>query len=405
MNQTHRSKRVLVVTEKFPFPLHDGGNLRTYYIIKGLAAAHSVILVSHYPEENENQAISELEVLCERVELVEESSIVRNVTAGVLETNGKLRSMFALKNWSKALLDRAKSFESQVDAIHLNHLDTAAFLLAWQPQVPVVFDSHNCLSQMAARAAEDAPSFLMRATYRWEAARLARLENTVTGLADVCLTCSPVDTELFEKLNSSGCFVEVPNGVDLAFFKQSDEFEEESDTLVFTGSMNYYPNVRAVQFMCEHVMPLLDPSVKFYIVGASPTQDVLNLHDGARVVVTGRVDDVRPYIERASLVVVPLLHGSGTRLKVLEAFAMAKAVISTSVGSEGIPISSGKELVIADTAVEFSSAIREYLRNSTARKKLGSRAYEFVANQFSWKGVSKALLSAYRDLNTNRGTR
>ena len=186
---------------------------------------------------------------------------------------------------------------------------------------------------------------------------------------------------------------DVPTGVDTAFFRPSGELTLKPHNLVFTGSMDWLPNEDAIRYFTEQIMPRIRqevPGVTLTVVGRDPYPGLVELSKrDSSVIVTGRVDDVRPYMEEAAVYVVPLRIGGGTRLKIYEAMAMEKAIVSTSVGAEGLPVTDGKEIFIADTPEQFAAAVVKLLTNPSFAKEVGEQARQTVVEKFGWSGVAK----------------
>jgi glycosyltransferase involved in cell wall biosynthesis len=193
----------------------------------------------------------------------------------------------------------------------------------------------------------------------------------------------------------------VPNAVDVEYYTSADIRPSPLPprSLIFTGKMDFRPNVDAVLWFCQEVLPLVRremTDVSFYIVGQSPHRRVLRLADDPAVTVTGYVDDVRPYITGASVYVVPLRIGGGTRLKVLEAMAMSKPIVSTSLGCEGFEgLAPGRELSVADTPEEFAQQVIELLYDAPRRERLGQAAHRFVEERYDWRLIVPKLERAY----------
>jgi glycosyltransferase involved in cell wall biosynthesis len=143
------------------------------------------------------------------------------------------------------------------------------------------------------------------------------------------------------------------------------------------------------------------PDVRVYFVGKQPTARVQALHDGQSIFVTGQVDDVRPYLQRAQVVIVPLRHGAGTRLKILEAFAMEKAVVSTSIGAEGIAAADGNEILLADDPADFAAKVAYLMQESTVRLRLGSAALALARRVYDWKSIQQRILCTYNRVRSN----
>jgi len=197
----------------------------------------------------------------------------------------------------------------------------------------------------------------------------------------------------------------VPNAVDVATYTSNDIQPSRLPprSLIFTGKMDFRPNVDAVLWFCQEVLPQIRrklPDARFYIVGQSPHRRVLRLADDPAVTVTGYVDDVRSYIAGACVYVVPLRIGGGTRLKVLEAMAMGKPIVSTSLGCEGFEgLETGQELSLADTQDDFAQRVIELLGDASRREKLGQAARRFVEQRYDWRLIVPRLEQIYEKLD------
>lgn len=395
--------KILFLTEQFPYPLHDGGNLRTFHLLAGLAQAHEITLISHAPSPG---VLSQFPISC-RIVTVEKPKPSTRIATFIRQRWRHHRSLFLAKNWSSPLLDAAQREidSAHFDAMHFNHLDTACYALSqdWKPLLKV-FDTHNCLSAMAQQVSQNAPAWWRRRLFSLEARNLREAESAVCELMDKSLVCSNIDAQKFRELCPNVRSQVIPNGVDTEYFCPNPLVSEEDNSIVFTGAMNYFPNEQGAQYFCNCVLPLMKTlDVKLYLVGRRPSSLVSSLHDGERTVVTGEVGDVRPFIDRSQVFVAPLRHGSGTRLKILEAFAMGMAVVSTSIGAEGIPVTDGQELILANSPEEFASSVDELLGDDARRSALGNAAREFVHRNFDWKTIQAGIRKTYLQLeNSNR---
>jgi polysaccharide biosynthesis protein PslH len=183
----------------------------------------------------------------------------------------------------------------------------------------------------------------------------------------------------------------VPTGVDTEFFAPLGLVRERAD-LVFTGSMDWFPNEDAVVFFCKDVLPKLrTPGVTFTIVGRNPSARVRHLEMEPGVRVTGTVEDVRPFIDRAAVYVVPLRIGGGTRIKIFEAMAMAKPVVSTSLGAEGLPVTANTHLLLADDPLAFAQCVDRLLEDEASAAALGTRARRVAVESWSWDAAASAF--------------
>ncbi|MFY8199474.1 MAG: glycosyltransferase [Pirellula staleyi] len=388
--------RVLFLTDQFPYPLHDGGNLRTFHVLAGLAQEHEVTMIAHEPPRP--SAVSTFPIAC-RVVTVQKQRLPSRIAGGLMQGSRLQYSMFLTKNWSSRLLLRAEIElkRSRFDAIHFNHLDTACFVLKRNWPQRKIFDTHNCLSDLARQTAQEISSWSRRQVFEFEAKRLHAAELAICRRMDLNLVCSDVDAQAYRRLCPSGHYEVIPNGVDTQYFQPDTTILGEANSLVFTGAMNYYPNEQASLFFCQQILPRIQaPKAQVILVGRHPTLQVRALHDGCRVVVTGGVNDVRPFVHRGQVFVVPLLHGSGTRLKILEAFAMGKAVVSTSIGAAGLPVTDGRELILADTPEHFAKSIDDLLADPARRNALGRAARDFVVTRFDWGSIQGEMRDRYR---------
>lgn len=191
----------------------------------------------------------------------------------------------------------------------------------------------------------------------------------------------------------------IPNGVDVGYFKASD-VTPEPFSLVFTGTMAYQPNSAGMLYFLEEIFPTIlweIPEAKVYVVGKNPPQELKN-HASDKVVVTGMVDDVRPYVDRSSAVIVPLLAGSGTRLKILEAFSMKKPIVTTTIGCEGIDAVHGESAMIADEPEAFARNVVELLQNTELQRKLSANGYELARSCYDWSIIGNQIEAVYQNL-------
>jgi glycosyltransferase involved in cell wall biosynthesis len=263
-----------------------------------------------------------------------------------------------------------------------------------------VFDDHNCEYLLQKRA------FLtdLAAPARWPGAaysfvqwrRLRRYEALVCRRADRVLAVSEADAAALQALVPGLQATVVPNGIDAQAY--SNFQPPTSNTLVFTGTMDFRPNVDAVLWFARHVLPRVRadvPDVRLFVVGQRPHRRLDVLRRDRAVVLTGWVEDVRPYIAQAAVCVAPLRIGGGTRLKLLEAMAMGRPVVATRLGAEGYPLTDGRELLLADTPADFAARVVALLRCPERGAALGRAARAFVEERYDWQVIVPRLEAAY----------
>ena len=265
---------------------------------------------------------------------------------------------------------------------------------------PSVLSFHNVYAAIQRRLLTRASGLQDRILDWTEWKKMARHERRQAKSFDLSIAVSDKDAESLQQIEPRVEIAVVPNGVDTHYFNNGHAADEDSDSLVFTGLMSYEPNVFGMVRFCEKIMPRvmqMRPNTRLYCVGMEPTEQVRDLETKfpEHVIVTGAVEDVRPFIRRAAVVVVPLWDGGGTRLKILEALSMRKAVVSTGIGAEGLVLVSGKHLVIADDDKNFADAVVELQQNSAMRKELGKAGRKLVEAQYDWSSIAPLQEAAW----------
>ena len=268
-----------------------------------------------------------------------------------------------------------------------------------------VMDAHNVefrLNQTLARTTEGLSGLVYR-KYADREARLRRREELeACHQMDRVITVSASDREILRR-DAPGLEVDVvSNGVDVSWFAPSGSLESaRRPSAVFVGKMDYRPNVDAVRWFCREILPFVKsriPAFAFTICGSNPVASVLELEKIAGVVVTGRVPDTRPYLDEAAVAVVPLRAGSGTRLKLLEAMAMGRPVVSTRIGAEGLDVVSGEHFAEVESANAFAQRVVELLENPGERERLGRAGRGLVEASYGWPAIVSRLERVYEEL-------
>jgi glycosyltransferase involved in cell wall biosynthesis len=228
---------------------------------------------------------------------------------------------------------------------------------------------------------------------QWQ--KMRAFEADMCPRFDSVIAVSRDDREMIQQEYGVKNVYDVPTGVDVTFFRPAGGQKRQPYNLVFTGSMDWLPNEDAIRYFTEQIMPRIKqavPGVTLTVVGRDPYPGLVELSKrDPSIVVTGRVDDVRPFIEEAAVYIVPLRIGGGTRLKIYEAMAMEKPIVSTSVGAEGLPVRNGEEIVLADTPEAFAEEVLGLLRNEVVASELGKRAAARVRAEFGWDAVSQSF--------------
>jgi sugar transferase (PEP-CTERM/EpsH1 system associated) len=257
---------------------------------------------------------------------------------------------------------------------------------------PSVLFQHNVEAMIWKRHYEVQKNPAKRLYLRDQWRKTRRFERDACRRFDCVVAVSREDAEQMRREYGIETVFDVPTGVDVEYFRPSGDVSPDPFGLVFTGSMDWLPNEDAIRFFVAEIMPRIRervPQVTLTVVGRNPFPSLLELSErDPSVVVTGRVDDVRPYIERAAAYVVPIRIGGGTRLKIYEAMAMEKPVVSTTVGAEGLPVRDRVELLLADDPQSFADAVVRVLEDRALARELGTRAARTVRENFGWGRVA-----------------
>jgi glycosyltransferase involved in cell wall biosynthesis len=396
--------RILTLALGIPFPPLGGGLTRTFHLLKALAAHHQVTLAGFtYGEPHD---VPPYPIRLEKVPW-EWSEAYREMTGPDADASRRAYERLTYDDpqpWFVSVMDPAAMEEALArllrepfDLVLLEGTPLARFLPVLPAGIPCVLDLFDIHSEMARRAGASAGADERRAATR-EAERTLAFERDAVSRCSACLAVSEQDAAAARTLLGATAVQVVPNGVDTSYFTPSRD-PAEPGTVLFTGRMSYAPNADAAIFFATEVLPLVQreyPEVRFHIVGAAPPPQVSALQSPA-VVVHGRVDDVRPHFRNAEVVVVPVRAGGGTRLKVLEAAASAKAIVSTSLGVEGLAFEDGRDLLVADSAAAFAAATLTLLRAPATRQVLGTGARAAVM-RYDWSAIGERLLNGLASL-------
>ena len=388
-------------------PLDKGGKLRTWHVMRHLAARHDITYLSFEdPTQTEADRLGMREV-CSRLETVPRTDAAKGTWRFYADASRYLVDPvpYAVAKYRSSAY-RAKIAallaQDRYDAVVCDFLPPAVNLPDRLPCPAIVF-THNVEAEIWRRHAEQATNAMSRylMTQQWQ--RMLRFEAAALARFDLVLAVSEADGKTFGRLypNSVKRPVHVvQTGVETDYFLPSAAPPERAH-LVFTGSMDWLPNEDGMTYFCREILPKIrqsEPEATLSIIGRAPTPAVRKLAEIPGVEVTGRVDDVRPHIARGAVYVVPLRIGGGTRLKIFEAMSMAKAVVSTTVGAEGLPVTSGRDIDIADEPSRFAHAVVHLIRDTEARRAIETAARRLVVERYDWSAVAndfeEALLRA-----------
>jgi len=326
-------------------------------------------------------------------------------SALTVPTRQPLQSVYS---WHGGLSQQlvAQVAQQAFDIVHVEHLRGSRFGLYIRSKIPaqaVVWDSVDCISHLFEQASSQSRSLFGRFMTRFELPRTKKAEAQLICAFDHALVTSVVDREALLGLVSNGQKTAplsvLPNGVDLEYFQPNPAIQRDTDAIVFSGKMSYHANISMVKYLVTEIMPLVWKArlgAKLFIVGKDPSAEIVEFGRDPRITVTGTVDDIRPYLWRAAVSVVPLLYGAGIQNKILEAMATGTPVITTSRTLSALSALPGGEVLVADTPEAFAAALLSVMENESERTALGQAGMDYVHKHHDWKIITERLVSIYQ---------
>jgi len=384
--------RILFAAAYLPYPPNSGGRTRSYHLLRWLAQRHEVDLLAFYHDPADLVGVPALEHLC---------ASVRTVPTPAYPLGPWARLRRALLSPADLAMPRcsaqmavALAHPPPFDLALLDDLGAAEYarLLTGAPAILSKHNIEATLYRQLARA--KAPLSPAWALAYLEALALARHEGRTAALFRQIVVVSEQERARLTGHCPANRIAVVPNGVDTGYFAPQPGVAEEPDSLLFVGSFFWAPNVDAARWLVDEILPRIRrdlPGIRLYLVGHDPPPEIRALAHPPDLVVADSVPDVRPYLARAGVCVVPLRIGGGTRLKILDALAMGRPVIGTSLAGEGLDLAAGQELLIADGAEAFAAATVRLLRDSAQRAELGAAGRRAVESRYTWPAVLAGL--------------
>lgn len=411
---SNNNVKILWLSHLVPYPPKGGVLQRSYNLVRELAKYHDVdllafnqkpMMLTHYPdiETGLADARKHLAEFCGRIEVlqlpVDKSRYGRHLIA--------LKSLFTRPyniNWlvSDEYAERLQQWlvQQRYDLVHFDTISFAPYLPLLPAGIATALDHHNIESPMLIRRAEMERNPLKKFYFWQEGVRLRHYEATHCPQFSTNITCSDLDTERLLQISPTCDAQTIPNGVDIDYFKPAEQTAEGDELrLIFVGRLNWYPNAQAVTYIAETLWPLLKrrwPDIKFDIIGANPPAAAKALAaQDTNFIVHGFVDEMRTYMHKATVYVCPITDGGGTKLKMLDALAMGKAIVADPIACEGIKVVDGVNVLFASTPEAYVERIAEFVDSPTKRTSFGRAARELIENEYSYAAIGKTLATLY----------
>ncbi|HHS97028.1 MAG TPA: glycosyltransferase [Chloroflexi bacterium] len=382
--------RIAVFTPYLPYPPDTGGKIRSYYLLRALTERFDVDLYSVFYKPPSPENVNALQRACRRVTLFRLKKTWR--------TRDRVRRALAPL---PRLVDYFHTAESLAQA--RQHLrDTAYDLIVADeicmtpyaelaPEIPRIVIRHKVDHVHYWEVATAQPWGLEKLLGLVEAKKLHRYERKKMPFFQAYVACSEQDASIIDRDAPGIPHLVIPNGADLSKFTPSGRKRAGDPTLLYVGSMNYYPNIDAMLYFFHEMYPSIReavPNVRVWIVGHAPPPKILELGNLPGVTVTGTVPDPWPYYDQADVFIVPLRLGGGTRLKIIEAMAMGLPVVSTTVGAEGVEIRPGQNILIADDPESFVAAVLRLLTDRHLAKRIAEEGRR-LAERYDWSELTR----------------
>lgn len=396
--------RLMFLTCTFPLPVNNGSRMRIWALLRALAAeGHDIRLVCLAQPDELNTDDAPLRELCSSIEILPLAFSSSFSAGNIGERLQKLFSPlpFGVARFRSPEMEaRVAAGASEVDAVFAE----ACYPMVNVPEslpIPIILDNQNVEHMLVRRYVAQEKNPVKRA-YAWmEYLKLRSWEKACCSRSVEVLVCSEQDRALVQQFSPSTSALVVPNTIDVDTYSPIPEADEK--TIVYSGTMDWFPNRDAVEYFALQILPELRrlvPGVRFIVAGrTAPEEFRRQFASMPDVHFTGTVPDMRVEIGKAAVCVVPLRIGSGTRLKILEAAAMGKAIVSTTVGAEGLDFQNGREIILADDPGEFARAVARLISDRSARQEVGAAARQRVVASYSFASLCQSLRAGLQPLS------
>ena len=389
--------KVLWIKSDFPLPADTGGKIRTRHLLTELAKRADVTFLCYAPPDLDQRYLAEMQGYGVKVATVTRPEENKQGIAFYLRVLAKLlspRPYIVNKYITGEMKAKVQELTApgKCDVVICDFLEMA-WCREFAGSVPTVLFEHNVETMIWRRYHEVETDPLKRMYFGYEKQRLARFEADACARFDHVLTVSDQDGEQLKREFGLPRYTVLPTGVDIEYFRP--QAGEVKNRVVFCGSMDWMPNIDGFWWFYKSIYPQLRhevPDISFAVVGRRPQEDIKAVAETDNsITITGTVDDVRSHVSAGQVYIVPLRVGGGTRIKIYEAMAMKKCVLATSIGAEGLPVTNGDNIVIADGEKQFAETLKELLRDDNKRNKIADAGYRLVTGNYGWGRAADIL--------------
>jgi glycosyltransferase involved in cell wall biosynthesis len=403
--------RILVLSQCLPFPPHSGVTKRTYHILQELQREFDVALVAFSRRAHQPDAASlaraavvlsgELSDVMEPVPIRSDYSLAPKLLNHMRSVLTRKPYTFYEYNDARFGRELARAVDSaRPDMIHLDSMDLYRWLLLL-PELPTACTHHNLESDLLRLQADHSPNRIVRSYMKHQADLVEQVERKLCPAFDLNVMTSEIDAERLRALAPGARTTVIPNGVDVDFFQPGSADQVVAGRVAFLGPTYMFANRDAVDFFLAEAWPYVRqhcPGSTFHLIGKNSADERARFESHPGVRCNGHVPDIRRSFAEAAVSIVPIRVGGGTRLKILDSWSMGKAVVSTSVGCEGLETVDGRNILIRDDPSEFAEAVVQVLHDHALRDRLGREARKTAEEHYAWRVVGRKLVGLYHEL-------
>lgn len=394
--------KILMLTPYLPYPLLSGGQIRTYNLLKKLAAKHEITLFALIKENSERQYIPELEKYCAKVKVFKRSK--QPFTIGnIIRTLFSTFPFLVIRNYVPETITaiRKELASNNYDLIHAETF----YMMPHLPKtdIPTILVEQTIEYLGYESYADRTKIPILKWLLSVDIAKIKRWERYYWESCEKLIVMSPDDKKFIaNQIGQTQKIEVVANGVDSAWFAEKERHLPEELTVLSVGTFKWLPNVEAVTFLVQEIWPKIKtqlPRVRLWIVGNAPTQEVLDFQQkDTSITVTGGIPDIRDAFKGAQLLLAPVFSGKGTRYKILEAMASETPIVATEIAVEGLGVTHGREVMLGRTATELAQLTVELLKDKKKRVELARAGREFVTKHYDWESISQTLDEIYQEI-------
>lgn len=396
--------KILLITPRLPYPPYRGDKLKIFNFLKRLSKKHSIHLISFVQSKGDLEYLQYITPYCNAIDVVPLPRW-RSFVQCLLGLFSDLPlQLHYFKSRKMEILINEMCKNNHYDVIH-THLIRMAQYTAGVRYPLKALDLTDAVSLYLKRFLSQEKRLLLKFLLKIELDRITRYENILEKF-DVCFVCSEPDKEQLKKAAPEADIRILPNGVDLEYFSSNAAITYDPSKIIFTGNLAYYPNIDGIFYFVREIFPLIKkelPSAKFYIVGQSPPSKVRALASDD-VLVTGFVEDIKLYYLSSAVAVSPIRFGAGTLNKVLEPLALGVPVVATSMGIEGLDLTLGKDILVADHPQVFARNVIRVMKAPEFRERLGKEGMAVVRRLYDWDSIVNSLENFYQEMTNKNST-